>query len=217
MGLSQTAFAALASASRGAQLKWEKDEAAPNANGLLAWTEAGADVLYILTGRRSADRPDNPASQIVEQVAQIRRDMLAQVDAAGPWENASELQQQRLQGKANQLDAILRFDAKFLTPEMREEVESLRAIIGDPQQLAAFRAADHVQHRARRREVKAEIIDWAGGDEAAYRPGEGVANLLATMALDYGVPIRLLAELVDEFGEEAGAKDKLAASLAPDR
>ena len=53
LGHSQTAFAALAGASKHAQINWEKGAASPNATALAAWAEAGVDVLYILTGQRT--------------------------------------------------------------------------------------------------------------------------------------------------------------------
>lgn len=51
--MSQTDFAALAGAKKGTQISWEKDASSPNAAALVAFAEAGADVLYILTGQRS--------------------------------------------------------------------------------------------------------------------------------------------------------------------
>lgn len=52
LGQSQADFAALAGASRGGQLKWETGEAYPNAKALVAFADAGADVVYILFGQR---------------------------------------------------------------------------------------------------------------------------------------------------------------------
>lgn len=49
---SQEAFAALAKASKRAQIDWEKGVSSPTAMALAAFASAGADVLYILTGRR---------------------------------------------------------------------------------------------------------------------------------------------------------------------
>lgn len=49
--MTQPAFAALAGASKGAQLKWEKGQAWPNATALAAFAVAGADICYIVTGK----------------------------------------------------------------------------------------------------------------------------------------------------------------------
>lgn len=53
LGLSQTAFAALASLTGRAQRLYEKGERHPDAKYLAAIAAAGADVLYILTGQRA--------------------------------------------------------------------------------------------------------------------------------------------------------------------
>lgn len=51
LGLSQTDFAAIAGASKHAQINWEKGAASPNAVALEAWEKRGLDVLYVITGR----------------------------------------------------------------------------------------------------------------------------------------------------------------------
>lgn len=57
LGYSQTAFAALADASKHSQINWEKGAASPNAAALAAWAAAGLDVLYVVTGQRSQPLP----------------------------------------------------------------------------------------------------------------------------------------------------------------
>lgn len=52
LGLSQEAFAILANAAKRAQIYYEKGDRRPDADYLSAIADAGADVLYILTGRR---------------------------------------------------------------------------------------------------------------------------------------------------------------------
>jgi transcriptional regulator with XRE-family HTH domain len=52
LGLSQEAFSAIAKAAKRAQIYYEKGERKPDAEYLTAISTAGADVLYILTGRR---------------------------------------------------------------------------------------------------------------------------------------------------------------------
>lgn len=61
LGHSQTAFAALAGASKHAQINWEKGAASPNAAALAAWAEAGLDVLYVVTGQRTGGATAAPA------------------------------------------------------------------------------------------------------------------------------------------------------------
>lgn len=52
LGLSQDAFAALAGQSRKSQINYEKGDRSPDLEYLVAIAAAGADVTYILTGRR---------------------------------------------------------------------------------------------------------------------------------------------------------------------
>lgn len=52
LGFSQTAFAALAEASKHSQINWEKGVGTPTAAVLAAWAAHGLDVLYVVTGRR---------------------------------------------------------------------------------------------------------------------------------------------------------------------
>lgn len=57
LNYSQTAFAALADASKHAQINWEKGIASPNAAALAAWADVGLDVLYVVTGQHAAVKP----------------------------------------------------------------------------------------------------------------------------------------------------------------
>ena len=52
LGYSQTAFAALAEASKHSQINWEKGTGTPTAAVLAAWHVHGVDVLYVVTGQR---------------------------------------------------------------------------------------------------------------------------------------------------------------------
>jgi len=52
LGLSQTAFAALADSVYKTQLLYEKGGRVPDASYLAAVADAGVDVLYVITGRR---------------------------------------------------------------------------------------------------------------------------------------------------------------------
>ncbi|CAM5787548.1 helix-turn-helix domain-containing protein [Ottowia pentelensis] len=57
LGANQETFGALAGVRKQAQLLYEKGERSPDAAYLAAIAAAGADVLYILTGRRSQAVP----------------------------------------------------------------------------------------------------------------------------------------------------------------
>lgn len=63
--MQQMDFAQACGVSRGALLKWERGEAAPNAFVLASMEALGVDVLFVITGRRSADSQNKlaPAEQ----------------------------------------------------------------------------------------------------------------------------------------------------------
>jgi transcriptional regulator with XRE-family HTH domain len=55
LGFTVEAFAQLGNASKRSMIEWEKEgEPTPNAVTLYLWSEAGADVGYIITGRKTA-------------------------------------------------------------------------------------------------------------------------------------------------------------------
>lgn len=66
LGFNQTDFAALATATRQTQSNYEKGERSPDANYLLAIGAVGADVQYILTGRRTTHMDEPRAGYVVE-------------------------------------------------------------------------------------------------------------------------------------------------------
>jgi transcriptional regulator with XRE-family HTH domain len=192
VGLSQTALASLAGASKSAVVSWEKGASAPTAPAISEMAAAGMDVLYILTGRRTNDRPDNAVNQIEDQIAGYRRNLL--------MPSRHRLPDEREEQTEERLQAILDFDAPFLTSELREEVEHLHDIATNKAALTLFRAADYAQMRSKRREKRAALSEWLSGGE--YVPGDAVMNILTTLALEYDVPEKLIAELYHELNED---------------
>ena len=75
LGYSQTAFAALAEASKHSQINWEKGVGTPTAAVLAAWAAHGLDVLYVVTGQRSGAAAAAPVA--AEPAAQLSRRALA--------------------------------------------------------------------------------------------------------------------------------------------
>lgn len=69
IGVSQVDFAEECGSSRNALLQWERGETTPNASVLAAMASLGIDVLYVVTGQRSADAEGTLASD--------ERDLLA--------------------------------------------------------------------------------------------------------------------------------------------
>lgn len=70
--LSQEAFASLAGASKRAQIDWEKGVSSPTAVALDTFDLAGADILYIVTGKRmraaGAGLSDRDAESQLDQI-----------------------------------------------------------------------------------------------------------------------------------------------------
>ena len=72
LGYSQTAFAAIGEASKGAQISWEKGTAFPNADFLAKIAiGVGADIEYIVTGQRKA--------RAIEPIADVLRAAIEEV------------------------------------------------------------------------------------------------------------------------------------------
>jgi len=69
LGYSQTAFAALAGATKHSQINWEKGVAFPNAAVLATWAEAGLDVTYVVTGQRNFSA--STATYTAEEIALV--------------------------------------------------------------------------------------------------------------------------------------------------
>lgn len=55
LGLNQTEFAARGGVGKATQINYEKGERSPDASYLQAIADEGADVLYIVTGRRGSE------------------------------------------------------------------------------------------------------------------------------------------------------------------
>lgn len=76
--MSQSAFAALAGASKGSQIAWEKPGGpSPSAADLECFAGAGADVLYIVTNRRSAVGAPPIDANVLRQVIEGVEEVLA--------------------------------------------------------------------------------------------------------------------------------------------
>lgn len=65
LGLNQTDFARLGGVGLQTQSRYELGDTEPNAAYLAAISDAGVDVLFILTGRRSRDTLQEEASELV--------------------------------------------------------------------------------------------------------------------------------------------------------
>ncbi|WP_217429774.1 helix-turn-helix domain-containing protein [Sphingomonas bacterium] len=204
LGLSQEAFASLAGLSKRVQLKWEKDESAPSAPILRAFAEAGADVLYILTGRRTVNTPFNTASMIEAELATARAEIVHPPRHAG--ETAEQAERRVLDWHANSLSTILKFDTRIVPEGLAGDVAQLLEVITDPERRAAFRASYGADRRERRRSMKREIAIHLA--ETPHDASDTVRTMLADIGLEHGVPISSLIELFHEIAEEAEERYK---------
>lgn len=60
LGFAQPDFAGLAGASKSTQINWEKNQGAPDARTLAAWSEFGLDITFVVTGERSINKASTP-------------------------------------------------------------------------------------------------------------------------------------------------------------
>ena len=67
LGMSQPAFAAVVGTTKQTLFSWETGKTAPDGFQLAAFATAGADVLYILTGRREAEALSTEEKLLVER------------------------------------------------------------------------------------------------------------------------------------------------------
>lgn len=199
LGLSQTAFAALAGVTKSAQIKWEGGaSSAPTAPALAAMVAGGVDVLYVLSGRRTASEPADFAATVAAKLKVISRDILEPDPRPVPGESADDADRRIVAGHAKSLRDILGNDAPLLPSELVDEAEHLLDIAGSWGSLMLNRAHAHSQRRSRRRDVREQIAGWLG----ERLPRDGVVTLLVTLAIEHQVPMRLLVELVEEMRED---------------
>jgi len=203
--MSQPAFAALAGATKGALVKWEKDTASPNALALIAFAEAGADSVYILTGKRTSDRPNAEDEMIAPQLADIRRDLLEPVRTRRPNETEEQAGERVVREAKATLDGILRHDAAGISDQLITEATALAEIVNNPAKLSLFRAAHYSQTRKRLDEERELLTIWLSNWD--YAPDDSVMKVMATLALEHGVPHQRLTELALEIYKDVNEQN----------
>lgn len=197
LGLSQEEFAALAGASKGVQLKWEKDVSSPTATMLEAFARWGVDTDYIVTGKRA-----EPVAEflIKDDLDAIRRNLLDTQPRLLPDETPEAAERRIVEGSKGRLAAILHYDRALMSPELAQRATELLSIASDPTQLKRFRAADFAENRLKREVLKADLSEYLEG--APYVPSPVVTNMLVTLALNYEVPVKFIAEILWEVVDE---------------
>lgn len=102
LGKSQTEMAEQGGVKKNAQINYEKDKRSPDADYLTRIANAGADVNYILTGRRGGEAVNEaPAGYAARAVAQEIVEIYEALDAEGQeWMiHAAEHELKRCRGK----------------------------------------------------------------------------------------------------------------------
>lgn len=204
LGLNQTALAALANASKGAQINWEKDVNSPPASALAAYAEAGVDVLYILTSKRTVPEPDIFVSLIDSDLEEVEIDLLDPNRHWTPGESEDDLEKRILNKSINSLERIL----KSPEPVSDQQVKRAKALLDaayNPPKLALLRSADFVQKRNRRDQEEELLRIWL--NESPYQPDHAPMKLMVMLAIEYGVPHRTLVELSQEIAKDIREQD----------
>ncbi|MGF7442809.1 helix-turn-helix domain-containing protein [Klebsiella michiganensis] len=89
LGFNQSEFAELVWSSYKSQLRWEKDESSPSADALNIWAGIGLDVLYVVTGQRSADLPSR---LIIPKMSQEKHELMDAFDNMSPEQRRAILE-----------------------------------------------------------------------------------------------------------------------------
>lgn len=192
LGQSQTEFASLAGVKKGTQISWEKDASSPTAQALTAFATAGADVLYIVTGRRLPPMPDADDEAVRHDLDDIRRELITPIRL--PDETEEQAEARTVKKAKMMLGRMLSDDvAPGLPTDVYEEASALFEAASEPHKLSLARAADYAQARRRREYEKEMLSIWLNG--WPYQPDHTVMEIMARIALEHGVPHRTLVDL----------------------
>lgn len=122
LGYNQTDFAALAGASKHAQINWEKGTAHPNAAALAEWARAGADVLYMITGVEAQAHAGTLAVKEVARIIDEHGDLMAAQDELGKHSIQYTLLRQMLEAKMPQEEQALLEAFRHAPDDVRKAV-----------------------------------------------------------------------------------------------
>lgn len=169
--LTQTAFGALAGVKKNTQILWEKGSSSPNATALSMLSEAGVDILYVVTGRRFGGTGNTAFT------AEAAMDEIEQTTAHGGMQ-----------------DKLRDFAWDLSLPERtRARADHMLARVGDAE------AQERIEARDQRREVAFEnarrvvrearfVVDW--------EPTERIEAELIRLVVDYYVDGREIEQLM---------------------
>jgi transcriptional regulator with XRE-family HTH domain len=108
LGFNQPTFAALAGRTKKTMIDYEKGVSSPDAKFLAAIAEAGADVQYILTGKRGlAEKVVVPRTPISEQRAQKIVELYQALNEQGQQEILAAIEKEkRLTDQADEISQL---------------------------------------------------------------------------------------------------------------
>lgn len=175
LGFTQPAFATIAGVKKNTQIQWEKNAGAPNAKALSALAEKGADVLYILTGRR--ETPLSTPAQSTYAAETALDEIENSMSGAGAF--ADELRHFALDGA--------------VADRTRARADQMLARLGDED------AKKRMEDRDRRREdafERAHRIVREAHFVVNWEPPDRLEAELVRLVVDYGVEARDIEELL---------------------
>lgn len=198
MELSQERLAALAGVAKNTAINWEKDKSSPTAAALISLAEAGADAVYILTGKREPKRPDLNDTYYSLRLSEIENSLLDPTRQKKPDEKEEDAEARILLEARKEISSIIEHESPSgLSNNTLEQANHLIDIIDNPSGLSLIRAANFVQKRKRLDEERELLSIWL--ENWPYQPDEPVLKLMASIAVEYDVPHQRLVELSDEI------------------
>lgn len=212
LGLSQQKLATVAGVAKNTAINWEKGVSSPTADALALLAEAGADAVYILTGRRLAPVPVEE-EYIRGELDELERELIDPGRHRLPNEDEAQADARISQRARINLDGYLAHDARALPADLIERMKALREAVDNPQRRSLLRAADFAQAHRQRAEKKELLAIWL--EPWPYSPDHAVMEIMARIALNYSVPEQALVELANAIYndiEEQRSADRIIAA-----
>ncbi|WP_374410617.1 helix-turn-helix domain-containing protein [Novosphingobium colocasiae] len=189
LGLTQEALAAVANVAKNTAINWEKDKSSPTANALMLIADAGADAIYILTGKRAPDPLSDNDLIVEEELREIERELFQ--PRRRPGESAAETDARTCRDMAPKLESLARYEAP--TDQQKERIAALLKCCGDVRALEVYRVTRSAQEKQERDDTEELLGLWFRDGE--YQPDYAVMQMLVMIAMEYHVPYKVLVEL----------------------
>lgn len=198
LGLSQERFAALAGVAKNTAINWEKDKSSPTAAALIAFSEAGADAYYILTGKHALEPTitgDMKADPLLDDVEDM---LINPVVQRRPNETESDAEKRHL-AEAKRIVSTVFTDPDYeaISSENLDRARSFVDFIENPAKLIELRAAVFAKKKREEEQAKEGLAIWL--KQLSYKPGELVLSKLVDITSKYDVPYPTLVDLIGEI------------------